>query len=121
MKITYNRKHEQPNFEQGWAFLKLGEGYTAPGIPKWKIGPQRVGPFRILETLSKGKSYRLELPSHYKIHNVISVVHLELSPCPRSDPYARAVPNEGIKRTYAHSDGMEEWEIHSLVKKRPTG
>jgi hypothetical protein len=121
MKIAYDRKHEQPNFEQGWAFLKLGEGYTAPGIPKRKIGPQRVGPFRILETLSKGKAYRLELPSHYKIHDVISVVHLEPSPCPHNDPYARPVPNEGIEPAYAHADGTEEWEIHSLVKKRTIG
>jgi hypothetical protein len=121
MKIAYDRKHEQPNFEQGWAILKLCEGYTATGIPKRKIGPQRVGPFKILETLSKGKAYRLELPSHYKIHDVILVVHLELSPCPRDDPYARPVPNEGIAPAYAHANGTEEWEVHSLIKKRSIG
>jgi hypothetical protein len=117
MKVAYDRKHEQPNFEQGWALLKLGDGYTAPGIPKRKMGPQRVGPFKILETLSKGKAYRLGLPKHYKIHDVISVVHLEPAPCPGNDPYGRPVPNEGVEPVYAHSDGDDEWEIHSLIRK----
>jgi hypothetical protein len=108
MNVAYDRKHEQPNFEQGWAFLKLGDGYTPPGIPKRKIGPQRVGPFKILETLSKGKAYRLGLPKHYKIHHVISVVHFEPAPCPGSDPYRRPVPNEGVEPVYAHSDGDDE-------------
>jgi hypothetical protein len=121
MKVVYDRKHEQPNFEEGWAFLRLGDGYTVPGITKKKIGPQRIGPFRITETLSKGKAYRLELPDHYRIHDVISVAHLEPAPCPRSDPYARAVPVEDAAPAYAHSDGDHEWELDALVKKRTLG
>jgi hypothetical protein len=121
MKVVYDRKHEQPNFKDGWAFLRLGDGYTVPGITKKKIGPQRIGPFRITETLSKGKAYRLDLPDHYRIHDVISVAHLEPAPCPRSDPYARAVPVEDATPAYAHSDGDHEWELDALVKKRTMG
>jgi hypothetical protein len=121
IKVAYDRKHKQPNFDEGWAFLKLGEGYAVPGIPKKKIGPQRVGPFRLTETLSKGKAYRLDLPSPYGIHDVISVAHLEPSPCPQSDPYARPVPNEGMAPVYTHTDSTEEWELHSLIKKHLTG
>jgi hypothetical protein len=80
-----------------------------------------VGPFIILETLSKGKAYRLDLPKHYKIHDVISVVYLEPAPCPGSDPYGRPVLNEGVEPVYAHSDGDDEWEIHSLLRKRTIG
>jgi hypothetical protein len=121
MKVIYDRKHQQPSFNEGWAFLKLGDGYSVPGISKPKIGPQRVGPFRIIETLSKGKAYRLELPPHYGIHDVISVAHLEPSPCPRSDPYARAIPVEDITPAYAHSNGEDEWELDALVRKRTIG
>jgi hypothetical protein len=121
MKVVYDRKHEQPNFEEGWAFLKLGDGYTVPGIAKKKLGPQGIGPFRITEALSKGKAYRLELPDHYRIHDVISVAHLEPAPCPRSDPYARAVPVEDATPAYAHSDGEHEWELDALVKTRTLG
>jgi hypothetical protein len=121
MKVIYDRKHEQPNFEEGWAFLKLGDGYTVPGITKKKIGLQRIGPFRITEALSKGKAYRLELPDHYRIHDVISVAHLEPAPCPRSDPYTRAVPVEDATPAYAHADGDHEWELDALVKKRTLG
>jgi hypothetical protein len=120
MKTVYDRKHEQPRFEDGWAFLRLGDGYKVAGIPKRKIGPQRVGPFKITEVLSKGKAYRLDLPSHYGIHDVISVAHLEPLPVPGSDPYNRPVPNEGMTTVYAH-DGAEEWELDSLVKKRLLG
>jgi hypothetical protein len=121
MKVVYDWKHEQPNFEEGWAFLRLGDGYTVPGITKKKIGPQRIGPFRITETLSKGKAYRLELPEHYRIHDVISVAHLEPAPCPRSDPYARAVPVEDATPAYAHDNGEHEWELDALIKKRMLG
>jgi hypothetical protein len=52
MKEVYNRRREAGNFDTGWAFLKLGNGYTTPGVHKAKLGPQRIGPFEITEVLS---------------------------------------------------------------------
>jgi hypothetical protein len=121
MKLQYDKKHQMPDFKEGWAFLRLGDGYSVPGIPKPKIGPQRVGPFRILETLSKVRAFRLELPPHYTIHDVISIAHLEPSPSPRSDPYARTIPAEDLTPVYTHDSGDEEWELDAIVKKRTIG
>jgi hypothetical protein len=121
MKHHYDKSHQLPDFKEGWAFLRLGNGYSVPGIPKAKIGPQRIGPFRILDTLSKGRAYRLEFPPHFQIHDVISVTHLEPSPCPRADPYARTRPVTDLAPVYAHDNGDEEWELDALVGKRVTG
>jgi hypothetical protein len=119
MKESYDRRRESGSFETGWAFLKIGHGYSVPGIQKPKLGPQRIGPFRITEVISKGRAYRLDLPPHYKIHDVISIVHLEPAPCPGADPYQRKTRIEDLTPVYR--DGQEEWELDALVKKRTTG
>jgi hypothetical protein len=90
-----------------------------PGIQKPKLEPQRIGPFRITEVLSKEKVYRLELPPHYTIHDVISIAHLEPAPCPGGEPYQRETPIEDLMPVYR--SGQEEWELDALVKMRITG
>jgi hypothetical protein len=120
IKHHCDKSHQLPDFKEGWAFLRLGNGYSVLGIPKAKIGPQRIRPFQILETLSKGRAYRLEFPPHFQVHDVISVTHLEPSPCPRVDPYARMRPATDLAPVYAHDNGDEEWELYALVGKRVT-
>jgi hypothetical protein len=119
MKEIYDRRREAGNFETGWAFLKLGNGYTTQGVQKAKLGPQRIGPFEITEVLSKGRAYRLKLPPHYTIHDVISIAHLEPAPCPKDDPYNRAIHVEDP--TPVHRVGQAEWELETLLKKRISG
>jgi hypothetical protein len=116
MKEVYDRRREAGNFDTGWAFLKLGNGYTTPGVNKTKLGPQRIGPFEITEVLSKGRAFRLKLPPHYAIHDVVSIAHLEPAPAPNSDPYGRTINPESIVPVYR--DGQEEWELETLIKKR---
>jgi hypothetical protein len=116
MKEVYDRRREAGNFDTGWAFLKLGNGYTTPGVNKTKLGPQRIGPFEITEVLSKGRAFRLKLPPHYAIHDVVSIAHLEPAPVPNSDPYGRTINPESIVPVYR--DGQEEWELETLIKKR---
>jgi hypothetical protein len=121
MKEVYDRRRASviANFETGWAFLNIGHGYSVPRFRKPKLGPQRIGPFRIVEVLSKGKAYKLDLPPHYQIHNVISIAHLEPAPCPGTDPYQREPQPEDLTPVYR--DGQQEWELDALVKKRTTG
>jgi hypothetical protein len=83
MKEIYDRCREAGSFETGWAFLKLGSGYTAPGISKAKLGPRRIGPFKITEVLSNGRAYGLKLPPHYAINKVISIAHHNPLSAPR--------------------------------------
>ena len=117
MTKHYDKKHISPDFSTGYAFLRLGAGYSIPAIQKQKLAQQRVGPFRILEVVGKGKAYRLQLPPHYGIHPVISVIHLEPSPALGSDPYNRPVPMNDTAPVVG-PEGDPEWEIEAIVNKR---
>jgi len=117
MTKHYDKKHISPDFSTGYAFLRLGAGYSIPAIQKQKLVQQRVGPFRILEVVGKGKAYRLQLPPHYGIHPVISVIHLEPSPALGSDPYNRPVPMNDTAPVVG-PEGDPEWEIEAIVNKR---
>jgi len=77
MTKYYNAKFTALDFSSGYAFLRLGAGYSIPATRKQNLAPQRIGPFKILEVVWKGKAYRLQLPPYYRIHPVISIIHLE--------------------------------------------
>jgi transposase InsO family protein len=117
MALHYDSRHARADFSSGWVFLNLGNGYRSPAAHKQKLAPQRLGPFRVLEVVGAGKAFRLELPPDYDIHDVISIAHLEPSPAPNEDPYARLQPSSEVKPVYADADSSE-WEIDSLVNKR---
>jgi len=117
MTRHYDKKHISPDFSTGYAFLRLGVGYSIPAVQKQKLAQQRVGPFKILEVVGKGKAYRLQLPPHYGIHPVISVVHLEPSPAPGADPYNRPVPTNDAAPVLG-PEGDPKWEIEAIVNRR---
>ena len=117
MTKYYDRKHISPDFSTGYAFLRLGAGYSIPAVWKQKLGQQRIGPFKILEVVGKGKAYRLQLPPHYGIHPVILVIHLGPSPAPGTDPYNRPMLTNDTAPV-ASPDGVPEWEIEAIVNKQ---
>ena len=85
----YNRKHKDLSFNVGdKAYLCLGSGYKLRGIPKAKLGFQRVGPFTIISKVGR-QAYELKLPDDWNIHPVISVAQLEPY---REDPFQREQP-----------------------------
>jgi hypothetical protein len=110
----YNRKHKDIEFDKGaLVFLRLGSGYKMKGIPKQKIGMQRVGPFRIIDKVGR-LAYRLKFPANWRIHPVISVAQLEPAP---SDPFNRAVePPPAVE-----VDGDEEFEIDAILQSQIRG
>ena len=114
MKDQYDSKHSARFFEVGdLVNLRLHHGYRVPGITSKKVGPQLVGPFRVLERIGR-LAYRLELPDTMRIHNVISVAHLEPATDPEADPYRRRrLPAPAVV-----VDGYEEFEIEKLLQKR---
>jgi len=117
MTKQYDRKRTVPDFSTGYAFLHLGSGYSIPSTRKHKIAQQCIGPFKILEVVGKGKAYKLQLPPHYWIQPVISIVHLEPSPIPGSDPYKRPVLTNDLALMEG-PDSKPEWEIEAIVGKR---
>lgn len=79
-----------------------------------KIGPQLVGPLRLIERIGR-LAYRLELPTNMRIHDVVSVAHLEPATDPKLDPYKR---NRSPPPSVVTIDGEAEYEIDKLVRKR---
>ena len=75
-----------------YAYLRLFNGYTIPGLDSRKLNQQRVGPFKILARIGT-LAYRLELPPVMTIHPVISIAQLEPAPAPGADPYKRPRPD----------------------------
>jgi hypothetical protein len=92
MARAHDRRHQEPYFATGYAFISLRTGYKLPATRKGKLAAQRLGPFKILRKVGRGAAYELALPDHYRIHPVISVIHLEPAPAPDSDPFHRESP-----------------------------
>ena len=87
-KIAYDAHHRPITLTEGKEVLtKSHQGYTFTGAKNRKVANQQARPFKILRRVSN-LAYKLDVPSHWKIHPVISVTQLE--PAPKGDdPYKR--------------------------------
>ena len=93
--------------------LQLHCRYTIPGIQNRKIQQQFVSLFKVTERIDQ-LTYRLDLPLHWQVHDVISIAHLkqvttvDLYNCSHSDhPPAVAVEED-----------LNHYEIDRLLQKR---
>ncbi len=73
-----------------------------------------MGPLRVKERVGR-LAYRLELSASWKIHDLVSIAHLEPAFTAKSDPYHRPRPD--------HPDAVisgpePKWEIDRLLQKR---
>ena len=119
MALYHDKGHKPITFNPGdKVYITLAKGldpgYRLP-ISTNKLGEQRVGPFPVTRAVGK-LAYELELPATWKIHPVISVVHLEPH---REDHYGRDVqPPPEIIKDDDDDDGHEEYEVETILRKR---
>ncbi len=82
--------------------------------PLAKLSPKRYGPFKVLEQLSEAV-YRLEIPQHWKIHNVF---HVNLiTPYKETElhrPNFTRPPPDLI-------EGEQEFEVEKILDAQPRG
>jgi hypothetical protein len=79
--------------------------------PSVKMRPKRFGPFRITEIIGK-TTYRLDLPSQWKIHNAFHAnLLLPYQETPEHGRNFTEPPPELI-------EGQEEWEVEQILDKR---
>ena len=121
-KHHYNKRHKAVNLAVGSkAYIKLGEGYTIPGVNP-KLHQQRVGPFAI--TRKEGaRAYHLELPlAMSRLHPVFSIAQLEPYPLDK-DPYNR--PQNADLPDIMEKDRVgldaDEYRVEAIVGKRLSG
>ncbi|KAI1000935.1 hypothetical protein K3495_g7262 [Podosphaera aphanis] len=92
MKERYDSQHQPMFYNVGdYVSLRLHRGYQVAGLKdrNVKMEQQFAGPFKVIERIGK-LAYRIELPpSMSRIHNVVSVAHLEPAPDPSKDPFKR--------------------------------
>ena len=77
-------------------------------VPKKKLGPKYVGPFRVIDAVGT-QAYRLALPSAYRIHNVFHVSLLE--------PWQHRAGEEPAE-PMPLADDEGEWEVETVLDSR---
>ena len=99
-------------------YLRLHKGYDIPAAHR-KFGQQYAGPFTILARIGK-QAYKLDFPAAWRIHPVISVVHLE--PAENDDdPFQRARPTRNPPVfVEGDTDEFKSYEIERIMAKRVT-
>ncbi|ERF71279.1 hypothetical protein EPUS_05331 [Endocarpon pusillum Z07020] len=97
------------------ARLRLSpKSYSLPSTRKFALSPRYTRAFRILEAVSKGNALRINLPAAWKMHQVISKIHLDPAPNPDDDPYQRNLPPPP---DHIDEQGMEQWKVEKIVSK----
>ena len=114
MKDIYDFHHKPMFFKVGdQVNLRLHRGYRVSAIKSKKLGPQFIGSFPVIERIGR-LTYRLRLSPIMKIHDVISVPHLEPVTDPAKDPYQRRRPSMSA----VVIDGEEKYQVEKLLQKR---
>jgi len=110
-KELYDSKRRDFQFKVGdlalLRFHRFGSGYKPPPPHRHKIAPVST-PIRILEKLSP-LSYRIQLPVGSRIHDVVSVVHLQ---------HYKGTDTDDIKPMPVQVDGVEEYEVERIEGER---
>lgn len=110
-KHHYDKKKspQDPIFPGDQVFLASRNLPVILGSRKFR--PRYIGPYQVLETIGKA-AFRLQLPSHFKIHNVF---HVSLLLKLRKEPpkhQAKIVPPA------LHIQGTPEFEVQEILASR---
>lgn len=118
MKYYYDRRHEERHYTPGdRVYLRLHKGYSIPNTNlSKKLLAQATGPLTVKERIGK-LAYRLDLPAHMNIHDVISVAYLEPAP-QEEDPFGREYQIDPPPITEDAEGG--DYELDAILNKRVT-
>jgi len=112
MKHYHDKRRQPKYFNVGdRVLLRLHKGYSIPttAATGMKLSQKYAGPFRVIERIGQ-LAYRLDFSKDVKIHNVISVDHLEPN---TFDVFGRQLPPAGPIRASDH-------EVDRIIATRTT-
>jgi len=96
--------------------VKLHHGYSIPMPTSPKYGQQYVGPFTVKRRIGR-LAYELDIPTHWRVHPVFSVVWLE--PYPNPDPFNRPEPERpGTVFVEGDTETEQSYELDRILDKR---
>lgn len=116
-KYHYDRRH-QPIYikKDNEAYLRLHKDYSIP-TANAKFNQQYIKPFHILNRIDK-QAYRLDIPSHWRVHPIFSLAQLKLAP-PGSDPFKRPIPEHpGSIFVEGDTNELKSYVIKRILNKR---
>ena len=108
-KAQADRSRREPNFSVG-DFVYVSRKGWQTDRPSVKLDLQAAGPFKILEKV--GHLYRLELPAHMHIHDVLHADRLRKAPMNPLEGQDQE-PQPPIE-----VDGQQEWEVQEILASR---
>ena len=115
VKHYYDVNHHPQFFTvRGEVLLHLHCSYKLSEIMNWKLKWQFIELFKVTEWI-ECLTYCLDLPSVWKIHNVISIAHLEL--ISTNDPYNWAWPTNLSAVTVDSAEAENHYKIERLLQK----
>lgn len=110
MKEYYDARYQPKFFRVGdLVNLQFHKDYRVSVIKSKKLGPQLIEPFFVLKRIER-LVYRLKLSFIMRIHNVISIIHLESITNPAENLYRRRHSFMFIEII----DNENEYEIEKL-------
>ena len=119
-KHYYDQKHKAVRLLVGsWALLRLHRGYSIPSTADLgkKLSQQFVGPFKVLQRVGN-LAYKLEIPSHWRIHPVFTIAQLEPVPDPKSDPYGRQRSQPPSVHVDGDTDAVKSYVVEKIIRSR---
>ena len=118
-KHHYDRRHKAMFLKVGdFVNIRLHRGYVLPGLKQPKTSQQFVGPFKVLQRIGS-LAYRIDVPSTWRIHPVLSIAQLEPVPDPSQDPYHRPRPDHPPSVEVASGE-TDHYEIDRIIRKSIT-
>ena len=115
-KIRYDVRHKKLTLKKkNKVFLKLHKKYTQSELNNRKFDKQRIDPISVLTKVGK-LTYRLNIPPTWKIHPVVSIIHLEPAP-QRDDSYEKEPAEPGFVETEGDEEA-DTYEMKKIVAKR---
>ena len=91
-----------------------GTNLNLPANVTPKLSPRRYGPFKVIEAISNA-AFKIELPSHWKIHNIFHASLL--TPYRETEAHG---PN-WIEPPPDIIEGEPEWEVEQVLQSRRFG
>lgn len=102
----YDDKHKPKEYAVGDSVMLSTKDFKIPGARGNKLGPRRIGPFKVLARHGK-LAYELDLPDNYRMHRVISIAKLEDARPSKSDQPPPPMVTE--------IDNQETYEVECIL------
>ena len=115
-KIRYDSKHKELILKKkNKMFLKLHKEYTQSDLKNRKFDKQRINSISVFVKIKK-LAYKLNISNIWKIHFVVSIIHLKFASEKKNFYKKKSVESESVETE--RNDEADIYEMKRIVAKR---